>query len=82
MLFFIVIYSMAMLIRAGINKKRKDNNKITRRTVRAVSMALAVAPVVNMSFFSLGPDAYGIQKIILVLLIESVAIFFVNKKVQ
>ncbi|MDR1300188.1 MAG: hypothetical protein LBK50_00605 [Candidatus Nomurabacteria bacterium] len=78
LLCFSVIYGTAMIICGQLNKKRKDANRINARKTMYVSLVLAVAPVVMMSFSSLG--GLNIAAALLVVIIEVVAIFFINKK--
>lgn len=75
---FCIVYSVAMLITAKINKKREKVRKIRMRKVQYISGVLALAPIFIMSFFSLG--AVNLPEVLVVILIEVVAIFFINKR--
>jgi len=75
---FCLVYSVAMFIATQINKKREKVRRIRLRKVQYISGVLSLAPIFIMSFFSLG--AVNIPEILIVILIEVVAIFFINKR--
>lgn len=75
---FCLIYAISLIIVSQINKKRDKIRRIQRRKVRYISGVLSLAPVLTMSFFSLG--SINLPEIIVVILIETVAIFFINKR--
>jgi hypothetical protein len=69
---------VARIITAQINKKREEVRKIRMKKVQYISGVLSLAPIFIMSFFSLG--AINLPEVLVVLLIEVVAIFFINKR--
>lgn len=75
---FCAVYGGAMLITTQINKKREEVHKIRLRKVQYISGVLSLAPIFTMSFFSLG--AINLSEILVMILIEVVAIFFINKR--
>jgi uncharacterized membrane protein len=75
---YCVIYAVSSIITDRINKKREEVHRIRPRKVQYISGVLALAPIFIMSFFSLG--TITLPEVLVVLLIEVVAIFFINKR--
>ena len=75
---FCIIYSVARFITDKINKKRNEIRKISIRKVQYISGVLSLAPIFIVSFFSLG--SVNLAEILVVILIEVIAIFFINKR--